>query len=194
MKTEERMSMAGMICGICAVVFAVPHFWFWCGVSLAYPGDFQEMSSNSALLIVGGLAVLAAVCAIVFTHSPWIRRLPGWATTLPALAVSAGLTVWGLAYFGLQILLAFDGAASSEQYFASETNPNAIWGLYWYSLFTVWGVSLGMAAFYFHRIKKHQDGVAPDGMCRPSGFARLMQVVNVRHAIDATARKDGEKK
>jgi len=188
------MRLAGMISGICAVVFAVPHFWFWCGVSLAYPGDFQEMSNNSALLIVGGLAVLAAVCAIVFTHSPWIRRLPGWVTTLPALAVSGGLTVWGLAYFGLQILLAFDGAASSEQYFASETNPNAIWGLYWYSLFIVWGVSLGMAAFYFHRIKKPQDGVAPEGMCRSSCLVRLMQIVNVRHAIDATSREDGEKK
>jgi len=161
MKIEERMRMAGIVSGICAVVFAIPHFWFWCGVSLAYPGDFQEMPKNSALLIVGGLAVLAAVCAVVFTHSSWVRRLPGWATTLPALAVSTGLTVWGLAFFGLQVQLAFNDATSSEQYFASEANPNAVWGLYWYSLFIVWGLSLGTAAFYFHRLKKYQGRATP---------------------------------
>jgi hypothetical protein len=175
MKTEERMRMAGIISGVCAVVFAVPHFWFWCGVSLAYPGDFQEMSNDGALLIVGGLAVLAAICAIAFTHSPWIRRLPGWATTLPALAVSVGLTFWGLAYFGLQILLAFDGATSSEQYFASEANPNAVWGLYWYSLFIAWGVSLGMAALYLHELKKRQAGAEHEDIREARGLAGRKQ-------------------
>lgn len=163
MKTEERMRMAGIISGTCAVVFAIPHFWFWCGISFAYPGDFQEMPQNSAPLVVGGLAVLAAVCAIVFTRSPWVRRLPGWASTLPALAVSVGLTAWGLAFFGLQVLLALNDATSSEQYFASETNPGAIWGLYWYSLFTVWGLSTGAAAFYFHEMKKCRTRVQHEG-------------------------------
>jgi hypothetical protein len=194
MKMEERMKMAGIISGICAVTFAIPHFWFWFGVSLAYPGDFQEMPEGSVLLVVGGLAVLAAVSAVVFTHSSWVRSLPGWTTTLPALAVSVGLTVWGLAFFGLQIQLSLNGAASSEQYFASETNPNAIWGLYWYSLFTVWGLSLCTAALYFHGLKKHQGGAAPVNMCRPSNSARLMQMVDVRHATDVTARKDGERR
>lgn len=165
MRTEERMRMAGIISGTCAVVFAIPHFWFWCGVSFAYPGDFQEMPQNSAPLVVGGLAFLAAICAIVFTHSPWVRRLPGWASTLPALAVSAGLTLWGLAFFGLQILLSFNDATSSEQYFASETNPGAIWGLYWYSLFIVWGLSLGTAAFYFHELRKCRTRAEHEGIC-----------------------------
>lgn len=194
MKIEERMRMAGLVSGVCAVVFAIPHFWFWFGVSLTYPGDFQGTAKNSALLIVGGLAVLAAICAIVFTHSRWVRRLPEWASTLPALAISAGLTTWGVAYFCLQVQLAFNEAASSEQYFASETNPNAIWGLYWYSLFIAWGLSLGTAAFYFHRLKKYQGGAAPEKMCRPSCSARLMQIADVHHAIDLTARKDGEMK
>lgn len=194
MKIEKRMRMAGLVSGVCAVVFAIPHFWFWFGVSLTYPGDFQGTAKNSALLIVGGLAVLAAICAIVFTHSPWVRRLPEWTSTLPALAISAGLTMWGLTCFGLQIHLAFNEAASSDQYFASVANPNAVWGLYWYSLFVLWGLSLGTAAFYFHRLKKFQDGAAPEDMCRPSCFARLMQIVNAHHAIDATARKDGERK
>jgi len=156
MKTEERMRLAGMVAGISALVFAVPHFWFWCGISFAFPGDFEDLSRTNVLLIVGGLAVLAGVYAVVFTHSQWVRRLPEFFTALPAWVGSAGFTLWGLAYFGLQIQLAFSDATSSDRYFASDTNPNAIWGIYWYSLFVVWGLSLGMTAFYFHRLKRGQ--------------------------------------
>lgn len=157
MKIGERMRVAGIVASISAIVFAVPHFWFWCGISLAFPGDFQNTSKTDALLMVGGFAVLAAVYAIVFTHSSWAKRLPESITAFPAWVGSVGFTVWGLAYFGLQVQLAFDNDISSQQYFASETNPNAIWGLYWYSLFIVWGLSLGIAAFYFHRVKKCQN-------------------------------------
>lgn len=154
------MRRAGIVASISAVVFAIPHFWFWCGVSLAFPGDFQDMTGANVLLIVGGFAVLAAAYAIVFTHSSWVRRLPGLIVALPAWVGSVGFTLWGLAYFGLQVQLAFDNVVSSEQYFASETNPNAIWGLFWYSLFIVWGLSLGMAAFHFHRLRKCEDKAA----------------------------------
>lgn len=160
MKTDKRMRMAGMIAGVSASVFAIPHFWLWFGVSLAFPGDFRDMSGDSALLVVGGFAVLAAVYAIVLTHSSWVRRLPTFISTLPAWVGAVGFTVWGLACFGLQIQLALGDAASSDQYFASDTNPNAIWGLYWYSLFIVWGMSLGAAAFCFRRLKRCQSVAA----------------------------------
>jgi hypothetical protein len=163
-----RMRMAGIIASISAVVFAIPHFWFWCGISLAFPGDFQNMSKTSALLIVGGFAVLAAVYSIVFTHSPWVKRLPEIIVTLPAWVGSVGFTLWGFAYFGLQVQLALDNNISSEQYFASDTNPNAIWGLYWYSLFIMWGLSLGMAAFCFHKHVKRQYSAPERGPARSS--------------------------
>jgi len=162
MKIEERMRMAGIIASISAIVFAIPHFWFWYGVSLAFPGDFHELSKTNALLIVGGFAILAAIYAMVFTHASWVKRLPEFITALPAWVGSIGFSLWGFAYFGLQVQLAFDDAASSQQYFASDTNPNAIWGLYWYSLFIVWGLSLGMAAFYFHKLKKGQKRAADE--------------------------------
>ena len=175
MRTEERMKMAGIIASISAMVFAVPHFWFWCGISFAFPGDFQNMSKTNALLTVGGFAVLAAVYAIVFTHSSWVKRLPEFITALPAWVGSVGFTLWGLAYFGLQVQLAFNNAISSQQYFASDTNPNAIWGLYWYSLFIVWGLSLGMAAFNFHKLRKCLNRVAHEDLREARDLTRGTQ-------------------
>lgn len=160
MKLEERIRTTGMIASVSAMVFALPHFWFWYGISLTFPGDFRDLSRTSVLLYVGGFAVLAAIYAIVLAYTSWGRRLPEFIIALPAWVGSIGFTLWGLAYFDLQVQLAFDNAVSSEQYFASDTNPNAIWGLYWYSLFIIWGLSLGMTAFYFHRIKKNQNGAA----------------------------------
>jgi len=173
MKIEERMRMAGIIASISAMVFALPHFWFWYGISFAYPGDFQNMPKTNVLLIVGGFAVLAAVYTIVITHSSWVKRLPEFIVASPAWVGSVGFTVWGLAYFSLQVQLAFNNDISSQQYIASETNPNAIWGLYWYSLFIVWGLSLGIAAFYFHKLRKCQDGAAHEHPSR-SSQSRLM--------------------
>jgi len=175
MMTEERMRMTGIIASISAIVFAIPHFWFWYGISLAFPGDFHDLSKTNALLIVGGFAVLAAIYAMVFTHSSWVKRLPEFIIALPAWVGSVGFTLWGLAYFGLQVHLASNNAISSQQYFASDTNPNAIWGLYWYSLFIVWGLSLGMAAFYFHKLKKSQNWAAHEDLREARDLTRLTQ-------------------
>lgn len=177
MKIEERMRRAGIIASISAMVFSVPHFWFWFGISFAYPGDFQNTSKTNALLLVGGLAILAAIYAIVFAHSSWVKRLPEFIVALPAWVGSVGFTLWGLAYFGLQVQLAFNKAISSQQYFASDTNPNAIWGLYWYSLFIVWGLSLGMAAFCFHKLKKCQNRAAHEDLREARDLTRRTQRV-----------------
>lgn len=167
MNTERRMRMAGVVACVSAVVFALPHFWFWFGVSATYPDDFQDMSGSGELLAVGGLAVLAAIYAIVLTYSSWMNRLPEFIIALPAWVGGVGFTFWGLAYFGLQVVLAINNDTSSRQYIASDTNPNAAWGLYWYSLFIVWGLSLGMAAFYYHRQRKSQGGAeSPFGLLR----------------------------
>lgn len=76
---------------------------------------------------------------------------------LPAWVGSTGFTLLGFAYFALQILLAFNNDTSSGQYFVSDSNPNAIWGLYWYSLFILWGLSLGVAALCFHKLRNMQN-------------------------------------
>lgn len=162
------MRMAGIVAGISAIVFAVPHFWYWFGVSFSYPGDFENTPRNAALLMVGGLAIVAAIYAIVITHHSWVRRLPEFVVALPAWGGSVGFTLWGLLYFGLQVQLALSNDKSSEQYFASDTNPNAIWGLYWYSLFIIWGLSLGLSAFYYHEVMRGKGKATSEG---PSNVA-----------------------
>lgn len=157
MKIEERMRMAGMIAGISAVVFAIPHFWFWFGVSLAFPGDFPTSLPHSDILwIVGGFAILAAIYAIVFTHASFVRRWPELIVALPAWFGSIGFTLWGLAFFGLQIQIALGWVPSTSPHVAQNANPNAIWGYYWYALFILWGLSLGFAAYYYHKLKRSQ--------------------------------------
>ncbi len=152
------MKLAGMIACISAIVFAIPHFWFYYGVSLAFPGDFPPtMPHSEALLIVGGFALLAAIYAIAVTHLSFVRRLPEIIVTLPAWFGAIGFTLWGLAYFGLQIQFALGWVPATSQFAAQNANPSAIWGYYWYSLFIIWGISLGFAAFYFHKLKKSQD-------------------------------------
>jgi hypothetical protein len=157
------MKTAGMIAGIAAIVFALPHFWFWFGIDLAFPGDFSTLSRGDILWIVGGFAIVAAIYAIAFTHLSFVRRLPVWIVTLPAWFGSIGFTLWGLLYFGLQIQIAIFGIQSAPQYAANNASPNAIWGYYWYSLFILWGVSLGIAAFYFHKLKNSQKQLKIDG-------------------------------
>ena len=167
------MRVAGIIAGVSAILFALPHFWFWYGISYAFPGDFQSIPKTNVLLVVGGFAILATIYAMVFTHYSWVRRLPKFIVALPAWVGSFGFTIWGLAYFGLQVLLALNNDISSPQYFASTTNPNAIWGLYWYSLFIVWGLSLGVAAFYLHKLKKCQNRGALEGICEARARVHL---------------------
>jgi hypothetical protein len=163
MKIENRMKMAGIIACVSAILFALPHFWFGLGIPLAFPGDFQTLSDNNVLWGVGGLAILAAIYAIAFTHSSLGRRLPELIIALPAWIGSVGFTLWGLSYFNLQFLFAINRVQSTPQFAAQDAGPNAIWGYYWYSVFIIWGLSLGIAAFYFHAIARKNNGVEENG-------------------------------
>lgn len=157
MKTEKRMKHAGIIAAVSAVVFAIPHFWFWCGVTLAFPGDYPlTLLHSDVLLFVGGFAALAAVYALAFTQLQVVRRLPEFVVALPAWLGAIGLTLWGLAFFGVQVQLALGWLPSTSIYAVQNINPNAVWGYCWYSLFVLWGLSLGAAAFYYHKRKKDQ--------------------------------------
>jgi hypothetical protein len=168
MNIEKRLKMTGIVACISAIVFAIPHFWLWFGVSFTFPGDFQNVSHADILWIVGGFAILVGIYAIAFTHSLTLRRrLPELIMTLPAWIGSIGFTLWGLAFFALQIQIAINGIQSAPQYAAANANPDAIWGYYWYSLFIIWGLSLGIAVFYFHKLKNCQKQSKIDGKREP---------------------------
>lgn len=171
MKIEKRMKMAGIVAGISSILFALPHFWFGLGIPLAYPGDFQTLPSNNwdQLIVywgVGGLAILAAIYAIALVHSlRW--RLPEMIMTFPAWIGSVGFTMWGLSFFNLQFLFAINRVQSTPQYAIGDASPMAIWAYYWNSLFIIWGLSLGIAAFYFHKIKNSQKRSIMEGKREP---------------------------
>ncbi len=168
MEADNRMRLAGMIACISAILFAIPHFWFYYGVSLAYPGDFPATLPHSEiLLIVGGFSLLAAIYAIALTHLSFVRRLPEPIVTLPAWFGAIGLTLWGLAFFCLQVQLALGWAPSTSQFIAqfaaNSISPNVLWGYYWYSLFILWGISLGAAASYYHKVMRQRSRVDGSG-------------------------------
>lgn len=155
MKTQKKMRTVGTIAGVSAIVFALPHFWYYYGVSLTYPGDFPPTLPHSdALLVVGGFALLAAIYAIALTHLAFVRRLPALLITLPAWFGAIGFTAWGLVYYVIQVQIALGWVPSTSQYVVQNANPNAVWGYYWYALFILWGVSLGLTAYYYHKSRK----------------------------------------
>lgn len=155
MDIEKRLKLAGLMACISAIVFAMPHFWYYYGVSLTFPGDFPSTLPHSeVLLVVGGLALLAAIYAVAFTHLSFVRRLPSLIVTLPAWFGAIGFTIWGLAFFWLQVQIALGWGPSTSQYVAQNASPNAAWGYYWYSLFILWGLSFGAAAYYYYKLKR----------------------------------------
>ena len=127
----------------------------------------QDVSDPSVFWIVGGFALVAAVYALLLTHSfRWLPqsvdslkwRLPEPLVAFPAWFGAVGFTLWGLGYFSLILQIAM-GLAPPPQF----DSPNAILGYYWYSLFILWGLSLGFAAFYFHKVKKGQKQAIAEG-------------------------------
>ncbi|MEK4976932.1 MULTISPECIES: DUF3995 domain-containing protein [Bacillales] len=149
---ESRMKKAGVVACIAAVLYALPHYWWGLGFGFAFPGDFQETpddfwSHAIGYWGMGTIAMLAAVFALAFAR-PWGRRLPKWMLVVPATAGSVLLSLWGFIYFALQYLLAVGRVQSAPMHAAQDASPMAAWGYFWYALFLVWGISLGIAAYH----------------------------------------------
>lgn len=153
---EKRMRLAGKIAFVSALLYALPHFWWGLGFPLAFPGDLKTIPDNfwSQLIGLWGfgvLAILAAMYALVFTSS-WISRLPKWVITIPAWIGSIILSLWGFSYFVLQFQFAIGRVQSTPQFAVQDASSMALWGYFWYLLFLIWGVSLGVAAFYAQKL------------------------------------------
>ncbi|WP_404959532.1 hypothetical protein [Streptomyces sp. 147326] len=56
------------------------------------------------------------------------------------------MTLWGFTYFAMQYLLATGRVVSAPAFAAKDAHPQAAWGLFWYTLFLLWGITLGIAA------------------------------------------------
>lgn len=78
---------------------------------------------------------------------PWGRRLPRRTLCALSLTASVGMTLWGFTYFAPQYLLSAGRVVSPPAWAAQDADPQAAWGFFWYALFVLWGLMLGLAAW-----------------------------------------------
>ncbi|GAA0300776.1 hypothetical protein GCM10010302_44190 [Streptomyces polychromogenes] len=134
-----------------AIAYAAPHFWWGSGIGAAFPGDFASAPHGTweaaiGYWVMGGVALVGALVALALVR-PWGRRLPRRTLCALSLTASAGMTLWGFTYFALRYLLAAGRVVSAPAWAAKDADPQAAWGLFWYALFVLWGLMLGLAAW-----------------------------------------------
>jgi hypothetical protein len=145
-----------------ALLYAAPHLWWGMGISAAFPGDDQSFTDNGwsiaiGFWMMGFAAVLAAIFALSFISS-WGRRIPRLMLLTFGWISSVGLTFWGLGFYYLRFFIEIGRVASSPQFIYQDSNLHpVIWGYIWYSLFLVWGISLGLTVLQYQRRSRIQN-------------------------------------
>ncbi|WP_328923621.1 DUF3995 domain-containing protein [Streptomyces sp. NBC_00190] len=141
----------GYAAAAAALAYAAPHFWWGAGIAATFPGDFASAPHGTWEAAIGywGMGVVALIGAVVALAlvRPWGLRLPRRALCVPSLTASVGMTLWGFTYFALQYLLAAGRVVSAPAFVAKDVHPQAAWGLFWYGLFVLWCLMLGVAAW-----------------------------------------------
>ncbi|RSS45832.1 DUF3995 domain-containing protein [Streptomyces sp. WAC07061] len=149
--TAVRRPWAGYVAAGAALAYAAPHFWWGAGVGATFPGDFASAPHGTWEAAVGywGMSAVAVAGAVVALGlvMPWGRRLPRRTLCALSLTASAGMTLWGSTYFAMQYLLAAGRVVSAPAFAAKDAHPQVAWGLFWYGLFVLWGLMLGLAAW-----------------------------------------------
>ena len=150
-RMNVKTNWAGYAACICALLYAIPHFWFGLGVSFMFPGDFETSTQGMSLNLfanyfMGTVAVGASVFGLSFVR-PWGDKLPRWFKVLFAWFGSILLSFWGSLFFVMQFSAAIGVTVSAPAFAEAHAHPMAVWGYYWYAVFLPWGISLGVAAF-----------------------------------------------
>ncbi|MFB6614993.1 DUF3995 domain-containing protein [Streptomyces sp. NPDC056367] len=157
-----RQAWPGYAAAGAALAYAAPHFWWGAGIGATFPGDFASAPHGTweaaiGYWVMGAVAVSGALVALALVR-PWGRRLPRRTLCALSLTASVGMTLWGFTYFALQGLLAAGRVVSAPAFAAKDAHPQAAWGLFWYGLFVVWGLMLGLAAW--NRLRRDRNAVA----------------------------------
>ncbi|WP_019883953.1 DUF3995 domain-containing protein [Streptomyces purpureus] len=154
----RQSTWAAYTAAAAALAYAAPHFWWGAGVGATFPGDFATaphgtMEAAIGYWVMGAVSVFGALLAVALVH-PWGRRLPDRLIAVPALIAAVGMSLWGFTYFAMQYLLAAERVVSSPAFAAKDAHPQAAWGLFWYGLFLIWGITLGTAAWQRLRARR----------------------------------------
>ncbi|MFB9759334.1 DUF3995 domain-containing protein [Ectobacillus funiculus] len=162
-QVKPKSIIWGYVACISALLYAGPHLWWGMGISVAFPGDYKSLPNNVWSIAIGFwtmgfVAVLAALFALSFIKS-WGQRLPRLMLLTLGWIASVGLTFWGLGFFYLRFFIEIGRVISSPQFIYQDSNIHPIiWGYIWYSLFLIWGISLGLTVFQYQRRSLVQNG------------------------------------
>ncbi|MFJ4779900.1 DUF3995 domain-containing protein [Streptomyces sp. NPDC088762] len=157
----RRPARAGYLAAVAALGYAAPHFWWGAGVPAMFPGDFAtapqgNLEAAVGYWVMGALAAFGAVLSLALVR-PWGRRVPALLIAVPSGLAAIGMTLWGFTYFAMQYLISVGRVVPAPAFAAKDAHPQAVWGLFWYGLFVVWGVSLGIAAW--QRLRARRAGL-----------------------------------
>ncbi|MEV6979213.1 DUF3995 domain-containing protein [Kitasatospora sp. NPDC093806] len=149
--TGRRTRWAGYTAAAAALAYAAPHFWWGAGVAATFPGDFAtaphgDLEAAIGYWVMGAVAVFGAVLSLALVR-PWGRRVPARLLAVPAGIAGVGMTLWGFTYFAMRYLLAADRVVSAPAFAAQDAHPQSAWGLFWYGLFLLWGLTLAAASW-----------------------------------------------
>ncbi len=159
---KTKSTIWGYLACVSALLYAAPHLWWGMGISAAFPGDYKSLPGNVLSIAIGFwtmgfLAILAAIFALSFIK-PWGRIIPRSILLILGWIASVGLTFWGLGFFYLRFFIEIGRVTSSLQFTYQDSNIYpVIWGYIWYSLFLVWGISLGITVLQYQRRSRVQS-------------------------------------
>ncbi len=168
-RTKKPLTILGYVACVSALLYAVPHLWWGMGISVAFPDEYKSFSDDIWLVaigfgVMGFIAILAALFALSFIKS-WGQRFPRFIPLTLGWIGSIGLTFWGLSFFYLRFFIEIDRAISPPQFIYQDLNVHLIiLGYICYSLFLVWGISLGLTVLNYQKESLVQNGRANKSM------------------------------
>ncbi|WP_228989645.1 DUF3995 domain-containing protein [Streptomyces sp. DH8] len=151
----------GYAAAVAALGYAAPHFWWGADVPAMFPGDFAtapqgNLEAAIGYWVMGAVAVFGAVLSLALVR-PWGRRVPALLIAVPSGLAAIGMALWGFTYFAMQYLINAGRVVSAPAFAAQDAHPQAAWGLFWYALFLIWGITLGIAAW--QRLRARRAGL-----------------------------------
>jgi len=155
-QTKKASTIWGYVACISALLYAAPHLWWGMGISVAFPGEYKSSSDSFWSVAIGFwamgfVAILAALFALSFIKS-WGQRFPRFILLTLGWIGSIGLAFWGLGFFYLRFFMGIGRVVSPPQFVYQDLNIHLIiWGYIWYSLFLVWGISLGLTVLHYQK-------------------------------------------
>lgn len=155
-RAKKRSTIWGYVACVSALLYAVPHLWWGMRISVTFPGEYKSSPDNVWSVAIGFwtmgfVAILVALFALSFIK-PWGQSFPRLILLTLGWSASIGLMFLDLGFFYLRYFIDTGRLISPEQFVYQDLNVHPIiLGYIWYSLFLIWGISLGLTVLHYQR-------------------------------------------